>query len=489
MSTSESLQIATRYRNQRRLLAAGKWVGAATFLAASVWVVQWSQELAKVDPFAGLRPRQIPGLREEVGIKLEDVEFSYYRNGKLSTKADVDKFEIIRDRITYEMSGVRNGVIAQKSPETGPIQFAAATALWRTDTKSLEVRGQTRIAGKDFDFKTNGLTIDEAKQLVRMPKPVSGRLKGGIARAESGSVNLNTEAFSGKNIRFIGQLPGIDQDPDAPKEAKRTAWDVQSDTMDDSGKETRIMTYVDASATDGEVLIKAPKILLDRKTDVLTASGRVFYYSGKANIVADSVVVNRKEKRAVFSGNVVMLVKKKDEETTYKPQEEELPPFKPLVPDEVKVNRPEDTFGPSQAEKDLDKKLRDGETLREYPLTLLAKNIDYVYRKGSRLAKITGDPQGRQNLPDNRWRQVWTYEAEYNGETEILKTFSRDGKFESRMKNSIGDDLVARIFTVHTKEGDERFSAEKIKGKVYSDPDDDLPRDEKKKTTGTTGGG
>jgi hypothetical protein len=129
MSTSESLQIATRYRNQRRLLAAGKWVGAVAFLAASVWVVQWSQELAKVDPFAGLRPRQIPGLREEVGIKLEDVEFSYYRNGKLSTKADVDKFEIIRDRITYEMSGVRNGVIAQKSPETGPIQFAAATAL------------------------------------------------------------------------------------------------------------------------------------------------------------------------------------------------------------------------------------------------------------------------------------------------------------------------------------------------------------------------
>jgi hypothetical protein len=57
------------------------------------------------------------------------------------------------------------------------------------------------------------------------------------------------------------------------------------------------------------------------------------------------------------------------------------------------------------------------------------------------------------------------------------------------MKNSIGDDLTAQTFLIHTKEGDERFSAEKIKGRVFTDPDDD-PRDDKKNPPAkSTGGG
>jgi hypothetical protein len=459
-------------------------------IGGTVWSAIELRKLASQDPFASLRPRAVPGLDEQVGAQLRDVQFRHYQGGKLRTSAEIGKVDVLRDRATYKLSGVKNGKVPNGKD---PIQFAAAEANWQNDTKQLNVTDRARLAGKDFDVTTPVLTLDQQRKLLNMPKPIAGRISTGIGKANKMQINLSNQAVRAVGTRWVGALPAV-IGRDAPVPASdRTAWDVRSDEWEDSGSKTKTMTHKNATATDGEVLIKAPTIVIDRKTDVLTATGRVFYYSAKANLVADKVVIYRKEKRAVLSGSVVMLVKPKDEPVDYKPQEEEIPPFRPLVPDDVKASRPVSANGPSEEEKDLDKKLRDGETLRQYPLTVLSKEVTYWYEKGKRRATIEGSPQARQTLPGERWRQFWTHRAEYDGEQELLKTFSRDKQLDCRMKNSIGDDLVALTFIVHTAEGDERFSGQRMKGRVYTDSEDDIrERDKSKKTdpdrAGTTGG-
>ncbi|MDX2065642.1 MAG: hypothetical protein SFX74_07875 [Fimbriimonadaceae bacterium] len=447
-------------------------------IASTVWSAIELRKLAAQDPFASLRPREVPGLGEQVGAQLRDVQFRHYQNGKLSTSAQIGKIDVLRDRSTYQLHGIKNGKVPNGKD---PIQFAAAEANWRNDTKQLNVTDRARLANKDFDVTTPVLTLDQQRKLLNLPKPISGRISSGIGRADRMQINLDNQAVRASGTRWMGALPAVVRQ-DAPVAANdRTAWDVRSDEWEDSGAKTKTMTHKNATATDGEVLIKAPTIVIDRKTDVLTATGRVFYYSAKANLVADKIVIYRKEKRAVLTGSVVMLVKPKDEPVDYKPQEEELPPFRPLVPDDVKATRPAATNGPSEEEKELDEKLRDGETLRQYPLTMLSKEVTYWYAKGKRRALIEGSPQARQTLPGDRWRQFWTHRAEYDGEQELLKTFSRDKAFDCRMKNSIGDDLVALTFTIHTAEGDERFSGQRMKGRVYTDPDEDLRDKDKDK--------
>jgi hypothetical protein len=179
----------------------------------------------------------------------------------------------------------------------------------------------------------------------------------------------------------------------------------------------------------------------------------------------------------VLTGNVFLLAKPKEEVPNYKPTEEELPPFKPMVPDEVKANRPPaPESGPSPDEKKLDDKLRDGGSLRDYPLVITGNEVEYWYRKGERRATIRGNPQARQDIPGGRWRHVWSYEAYYDGEKESLRAVSKAGERTVRIKNSLGDDLTGLSVTLSTKEGDSQYSGEKLKGTVTADAEDD-PRE------------
>ena len=58
--------------------------------------------------------------------------------------------------------------------------------------------------------------------------------------------------------------------------------------------------WTDASATDGEVLVKAPHLERVRKTDVLTATGKVYYFGEKANLICEKAVIYRKESPEQF---------------------------------------------------------------------------------------------------------------------------------------------------------------------------------------------
>ena len=122
-------------------------------------------------------------------------------------------------------------------------------------------------------------------------------------------------------------------------------------------------------------------------------------------MACDKVVVYRKDKRAVLSGNVRMLIKPKDEmEKQVKADRGEIPVFHPQVPAEVAASAP--LQGQSQEDKDLDEEVRSGKTTRKYPTVVLATNIEYWYAKGNRHAIITGNPQATQSLAENRWRRV-----------------------------------------------------------------------------------
>jgi len=438
-----------------------------------------------VDAFADLRPRN-DGVADEVAMQFEDVELRHYKAGKLSMSASADRLEMSKNRATFTMEGIDDGKLTGPKGET---RFEANRANWNVALKQLSVSQGARVAGKEFDLKSDNALIDRQANTLTVPSSIQGTLKGGAARLENLQYNFDTEALRTGKANWSGRLPAIQETQDGA--ISRTPWDISADEIEDSGRNTKLSTYIRASATDGEVLVKAPKVELDRKTDVLTGTGRVFYYSAKANLVADKVVIDRKAKRATFTGNVVMLIKPKEENVAYKPQEEELPPFRPLVPDQVAAGRPDAPVnGPSDAERALDKKVRDGESVREYPTIVTSDKIDYYYRKGERRATISGNPQARQDLAGNRWRHVWSHEAFYDGEKETLRATSRNGEFEAIMKNSIGDSMRAKTVLLHTAENDERYKAENIKGRFLADPDED-PRDRggsaPPATTGTTG--
>lgn len=460
----------------------GLGVGACLFAGYGIW--QYGPRLLALDPFQGYRFREIEGLPDTVAASLQDVTLTQFEGGKVTAKANVDKVWVYKDRVTYELKGIKNGEVRSKE---GPVRFTATQANYNSVVKELNLVGGVRVSAKDIAIQTEQASINQNNRMVVVPSATAGTLDKGRVRIASMNLNYETMAFQGRQGQFVGQLPAV-QDVPVPATNNRTGWTVSADRIEDTGSETRISTYFNATATDGEVLVKAPKVQIDRRTNVLTATGRVFYYSAKANFVADKVVIYRRERRAVMTGNIVMLIKPKEEQPNYRPAEEEIPPFQPLVPDDVKNSRPAAVNGPSAEEKELDRKLRSGETIRDYPTLVTCREIEYFYRRGERRAKIMGDPQARQTLALGRWRHAWAYEGFYDGEAETLRLFSRAGKLETRMKTSVGDDLTARSVLLYTREGDERFSAEAGKGTVIAEDDDDLPTGGGNGRGGSTGG-
>jgi hypothetical protein len=150
----------------------------------------------------------------------------------------------------------------------------------------------------------------------------------------------------------------------------------------------------------------------------------------------------------------------------------EIPPFKPQVPDDIAKDRPPAPPGKSDDEKKLDDEVRSGKTTRKYPILVLADKVEYWYAKGSRHAVITGSPQARQELAGGRWRYGWTHEAFYDGEKETLRMVSTEGKKDTRVKSSLGDDFVADTATVSTQEDNDEMSADGIVGDFYQEGDE-----------------
>lgn len=436
-------------------------------------------KIVREDPLRGYKEKLPDELPETVAIETKNSQFQHFDAGVPQASCDVKLMRIAQNRQVYSLEGITNGLISWKKQD---YKFEAEKGDWNGFTKQLALTGKLRLVGKKFDLKSNLFNYDESRRTIKIPNSVEGTAMGGKLMVANFEYAMDKEEFKTGKGRWSGVPPAeLGAETTLAAQGKKSAWDVDFDEVITKGEKKN---FTNARATDGEVIIKAPTIEVNDKTDVLTATGRVRYFSGKANLIADKVVVYRKEKRAVLSGNVTMLVKPKESENAA-PAETELAPLPPVVPESVSSTRPpapdnEDT-------KRTEEQIRSSKNLRQYPLSMTADQIEYWYKKGDRHAKITGSPQGRQELPEG-WRYVWSGIALFDVEKDLLTLESLPGKSQVILKNSLGDELFGEWGQLSTKEGDDEYRFKKGKGKITTN-DEDLPGSDKKGSGSGTGSG
>lgn len=457
-------------RNGAMALVLGGGVAGTGF----VW-----KKYGGLDPYSGLKKGHTKD--PSATVQASSVEIRHYAKGKLVAKADAKHLSIDQDHNGIMLNGIKNGVM---ETQHGPMQFAAGAGVVRPGMRRVDVSSGVRVKGTDFDIQSSTATINGLKGELTVPQTLTGRIKGGDFVGSSLVHRPNTEYTLVKDPHWTGKLP---QTPDAPAQSTNRVWDLKGDSWEQHGNN---IVYENARAADGEVIVMAPKIEQNRKTDVIVATGRATYRSAKADLVADKVIIYRKESRAEFIGNVVMLVRPKKDWDKPLPTDDVVKPLSVKLPPELEKGGQEPA-PISPAEKQRDDDIRSGKTLRDYPMNLKSDTVTYWYKKGERHAIAKGsDAVAYQEFEDGRWwRRVTAPEARYNGETEMLDLVGDPTKFQVHMKNSIGDDFHANKGTLSAKEEqteeDEYSKFGKSYGKFADRGDSEDPRGtpEKKPTT------
>lgn len=434
--------------------------------AAGFGVYKGTVSILKADPLKGYKAEVKNALPPNVAVFMKDTDFTRVEPNQPAAKCFVNEMRIAQNRQMYDFVGVSKGQLTWKK---ALYEFSAERGNWNGYAKQLVLDGKVKLKSAKFDLASQELSYDEANKTFRVPRPVTGKLYGGEVKVANFVYYMDKEEYSTGAGEWKGVLSGFPQG-EVPTGDTKKVWEFKYDTY---GRKDGFDVFTDARATDGEVIIIAKNIKREVKTDVLTATGDVKYFGKKANMIADKIVVYRKEKRALMTGHVTMLVKPKSQEND-KLAEGSLPPMLPAVPSSISKNRP-----PAPKDKDAQKKredtIRSGSNLRDYPLTITAEKVEYWYKKGERRAKINGSPQARQELPEGEWRYIWAYSAFYDDEKETLKLESAPGKADIIMKNSLDDEMYGVSGTIVTKEGVDEFEFKTGNGKLSTNDDDDIP--------------
>lgn len=463
----------TRPSINRRLLSQG--LVLVTVAGLGYGGYRLGTRFLATDPLKSYKDKQAGDMPETVAIQSQGSVFNHYDEGKPKASCNVRVMEIAQNKQVYNFQGISSGKLTWKDSVYG---FAADRGTWNGFSKKLTMNGNLRLTGKKFNLNSDEMTYDEARRLFLVPKEIKGSAYGGKLQAVNFVYEIDSGNFKTGKGAWSGVLPEEVQDQAVPQ-SKSSTWTFEYEDFDNKGE---VSVFSKARATDGEVIIRAPKIERNSKTDVVTATGRVLYFSPKANMIADKVVVYRKEKRAVLTGNVTMLVKPKEKENE-PATEVELTPLPPAVPESISSTRP--PAPDDDQSKKKEEEIRSMKNLRSYPMAITASSIEYWYKKGERRAKINGSPQGRQELPENGWRYVWAHHAFYDAEKDLLNLYSEKVEKGLRnviLKNSIGDEFYGNSGILSTKDGDDTYSFKDGKGKTTTN-DDDVP-----KNGGTTGG-
>lgn len=435
-------------------------------LAAGLGFGLLGKWVLRQDPFADYRTQ--PELDPEIGIQLNDVQLANYNGMQLQTQADCRRIDIDPQRQHLTLSDIRNGWTRS---DKGEFYFSALSANYNDAAKALQVTSGARVYGKNFDLRTDNFELDKANGMLVVNGPVSGRLYDGTVTAASLRYNLDKGSYAIRNPDWEGNL-AIDQGEKEKKPEKPVRWHISApDSTVSSENGQEIWPNAVANTTDGETIVKADLVVRDTKTDVITATGNVRYFSTKLNMTCEKAIVDRKAKKAIFTGKVHCYFKGEDEQKA-KVEIVEIPPFRPMVPDEIANQRP--TAPPTDDDKQGNDELRSTKNSRKYPVTAQAAKIEYWYAKGDRHAEITGDPQARQEFPHGKWRHVWTLKAHYDGERERLRLYGDPGKKQTRIRTSADDDLKCNWFDVSTKDSDEKdWKANGLEGTVSTDDTED----------------
>ncbi|HEY3783073.1 MAG TPA: hypothetical protein VGL56_18500 [Fimbriimonadaceae bacterium] len=431
-------------------------------ILAVLGLVNQAQNLIAKDPLARFARHAF----DDIGIRLSDVTLKHYSKGKLTGSAHIDNINVRQGNQYLDFIGVKNGDFQTKE---GRIKFATQNASFDGQSNQLSITSPSRVTAKDLDVTTPAFLFDQVSSTLTMSGEVKGTCMGGKIVAQNLVYYGETGKSKIQHVDWVGVPPkdaGSELLQQTDSKSNRTSWHISGQFEGDND----VANYTDARATDDEILIKAPHAQLDRHTDVLTATGKVYYFSDKANLVCDKAVIYRREKRAVLTGNVHMLVKPKDQE---KLDVTEIPPYKPPIPAAVAEGRPSaPETAETQQQKDLDDEVRSSKTGRKYPAHVKADRIEYWYGKGNRHAIITGSPECYQEFPGDRWRRIDTFKALYDGEKDEMVLVSTEGQHDTRIVDSLGDDLRAKDFTVSTKEDDDRSKGDEVDGVMTTDDED-----------------
>lgn len=451
-------------------------VKRSSFTLAGLGVVlvagSYLQTVIRVDPFAQLKETS-KSIDKNLGVRIEGIELKSFEKGKLMTEAKMDRLDIGQDRQQYELYGVREGVFYSKK---GKLQFEAPRAQWNVPTHELQAPTGGTLKSKDFNLKVSDMVFKN--NIVNTLGSVAGKFYKGDLNVKGGvRFDVDKELVRTGPVKWKGPLAINFQDSD--RQDPRT-WQFDAPGgMHNKDGEKDVMVYEGGRAWDGELIVSAKVIEHNRKTDVITAIGDVRYISRKVNMDCDKAVIDRRIKKATMTGKVQMLFKPKDRQNEIT-SDEQVPPFRPIVPNEIARDRPPapGQKGQTPEQKKLIDQIRSSKNVRDYPALCYADQVEYWYKEGDRHAIITGSPQARQDLPEDGWRQIWAHKAYYNGENDRLKMESTESGWETRMVNSLGDDVQSRWIEVSTKEDDDYFRGGPSKGTLV-DYGDEVPRDKR----------
>lgn len=462
-------------RSPQSMLIPARNLTAALLLTALVaGTYQMVAKYGVIDAYASYKTK--PQFDPRLGVRLDKVHFRHYHGDQLVTEAKIGRLDVRKDRQVFDLTNVSEGTYYSKSKQ---LHYAANNGNWDGRLQVLNLSEDVHVWTDDIDLHSGTVVVDQREKKLQSPTPIRGKLYDGQVLAQDFRYDIESGAYETGKIQWDGNLV-LMQDGDGKK--KPRTWHVESERTNNPKENKNVTEYFDAVATDQDYIIKAPKVVYDKEKQVATATGRVQMFSGKANLTADQVVVYRKERRAVFTGNVVMLVKPKAQEKD-PPKIVEIPPFRPVVPDQVSVARPAAPANDDQ-KKQRDE-LRSPDSIRKYPFVVHSDSIEYWYRKGDRHAKITGHPQARQDFPDGRWRHVWSHNADWDGEKNSLYLTSEPGKkdqMDVRMKNSLNESVLSTWIRMTVNEEDEDVSSYEA-GKSKADFTEDEDETDENSTT------
>lgn len=436
------------------------WMSLA--VAGSVAITGYVRWTNALDPFARYRATQDAAEANRVGIRLQDVKLTTWTDGKESMRCDIGRVDVRRDHQNLDFYDVTDG---QYRTQDGLFRFEGPKANYSAGFQLLQVSSGARVWNKDIDLRAEGIQYRQKVKRLQTQGAVRGKLFGGQIIAKTFTYFAETKDFEATDVLWEGKLNKELQEV-SPQESSKP-WKIKGATAKRQGDRD---VFTNGEATDDEIIVMAPNIERNVKTDVVTATGGVRYFSKKADMICDKAVIYRKEKRAVLTGNVTMRIKPEDQE---KLEVTTVQPFRPLVPEEVAAARPPAPPTKTEEQKRQDEELRSTRTARKYPISLTAQTVEYWYKRGERKAAITGNPQARQDFPNGRWRHLWTYKGFYDAEAETLRMESSAGKKDTRVVTSVGDDFVATWFKSSTKEeGEDDWEGEAVEGVFISDDDE-----------------
>lgn len=437
-----------------------RWVLFVLAWAVAVPLADGIQALLRGDPFAALRPEQVPARERRVAVRMEDVLVRHFDGARETGRARARVVTVSRNRQDVDCYDVTEGRFS--TDEETHFDFVAAAAFWRPATGLLSAEG-ARVVNADLDVRAGRLLLNQRAKRLDVPSKIEGRFFDGTIEATSLAYTSSERSYAVSSPVWHGTP--------RQEEADRRRWTFKADRVTKGATDQEIWTK--AEATDGEVIVRADRIERNVKTDVIVATGNVRYFGARENLLCAKVTVYRPERRAVFEGSVNLFIKAEGQE---KLEPVELQPLQPIVPDEVAATRPPPPV--TDQERELDDELRRAGGRRKYPTTVVAERIEYWYRKGSRRAVLTGSPHATQDLPGGRWRRFWAHRVNYDVEKEVLEAFARPEQRDVRVRTSLGDDLTAKWFKASTREGDDAWEAQDIQGVVVPD-DEEVPRDDR----------